>query len=394
MAKLTPSFVQRVRPTDRQKRYGDGNGLYLAVRPGRYGSKAWVQRLTIHGVSRDIGLGSAELVSLEEARQVALANRKIARAGGDPRLTRKRRSPTFEAAAEAVIALHRPTWKRHSRTEQEWRGTLQKYVYPRLGSKPVHAIDTFDVITVLLPIWTSRHQTARRVYRRIRTVMHWTIAEGYRADNPAGTAVGAALPRVRTPRRHHPAVPYQEVPAALRRLRGSQESRPAVLALELLILSAARSGEVLHARWSEFDLEAASWTVPASRMKSSRAHRVPLSDQALVVLDEAEALGDGPLVFPGTLPGRPLHGGTLLNILSRLDIASTAHGFRSSFRDWAAELTNAPHAVMEAALAHDVPRAAAPYARSDLFERRRELMQQWADYVTSAEPPPDERAGP
>ena len=383
MAKLTASFVQRVRPTDRPKRYGDGNGLYLVVRPGVHGSKAWVQRLTIQGVSRDLGLGGAALVPLEEARRVAATNRSIARAGGDPRLTRERRSPTFAAAAETVIALHRPTWKSTATSEYQWRFTLEKYVYPRLAAKPVHAIDTTDVMAVLAPIWTSKYQTARRLRGRIRAVMNWAIAQGYRTDNPAGAAVGTVLPKVRTPRRNHPAVPYQQVGAGLLRLRDVTEYRAAALALEFLILCAARSGEVLLAQWSEVDVGRAAWTIPPSRMKTGREHRVPLSDRAVAVLHEAEALRDGTFVFPSSTPGRAVSRKTLYKLLARLDIAATLHGFRSSFRDWAAERTDAPHAVMEAALAHTVRPSEAPYARSDLFERRRELMQQWADYVAS-----------
>ena len=387
MAKLTATFVQRVRPTDRLKRYGDGNGLYLVVRPGVHGSKAWVQRLTIHGVSRDLGLGSAALVSLEEARQVAATNRRIARAGGDPRLTRDRRSPTFQEAAETVIALHRPTWKSTSTSEYQWRFSLQRYVYPRLAAKPVHAIDSTDVMTVLAPIWTSKYQTARRVRGRIRAIMNWAIAQGYRTDNPAGRAVAAALPKVRTRRRHHRALPYQQLPAALPRLRACTGYRAATLALEFLILCAARSGEVLLARWSEVDFDQASWTVPAHRTKTGREHRVPLSDRAVAVLDEAAELRDGARVFPSVKPGRPLSASTLVNWLARLRIDATPHGFRSSFRDWAAERTDAPHAVMEAALAHAVRPAEAPYARSDLFERRRHLMQQWADFLAAPESP-------
>ena len=385
MAKLTATFVQRVRPTDRPQRYGDGNGLYLVVRPGVYGSKAWVQRLTIHGVSRDLGLGSAALVSLEEARQAAAAYRKIARAGGDPRPTRDRRSPTFQEAAEAVIALHRPTWKTTAISEYQWRFTLGKYVYPRLAAKPVHAIDMTDVVTVLAPIWTSKYQTARRLRGRIRAIMSWAIAHGYRTDNPAGTVVTAALPKVRKPRRHHRAVPYQQVPAALRRLRDySAEYPAAALALEFLILCAARSGEVLLASWSEVDLEQASWTVPAGRTKTNREHRVPLSDRAVAVLHQAAGLRAGTLIFPSAKPGPPIAASTLVRWLAKLGIDATPHGFRSSFRDWAAERTDAPHAVMEAALAHVVRPSEAPYARSDLFERRRHLMQQWADYLSEA----------
>ena len=384
MSKLTAAFVRTVKPTERLRRYGDGNGLYLLVKPGpRGGGKSWVQRLVIHGARRDLGLGGADLVTLAESRQAAWDNRRIARAGGDPRAAGKRVSPTFAGAAEKVITMHRQAWKEGAGSESQWRAALAAYVYPHIGRKPVHAIDAADVMAVLVPIWTSKHATAMRVRHRISAVMKWAIAQGYRPDNPAGEALGAALPKVDAVPAHHPALPHDQVGAALERIRRSDGNIAAKLALEFIVLCAVRSGEARNARWEEIDLESATWTIPAERMKSGRAHRVPLSDRALGVLGEAAALRDGDLVFPSPRRGKPLSRATLGRLLRECRVGAVPHGFRSSFRDWAAERTETPHAVMEAALAHTVRNAVeAAYARSDLFERRRRLMQQWADYVS------------
>ena len=195
MSRLTAAFVRTVKPTERLRRYGDGNGLYLLVKPGPAGGgKSWVQRLVIHGARRDLGLGGADLVTLAEARQAAWDNRRIARAGGDPRADGKRVSPTFADAAEKVIAMHRPTWREGGGSESQWRTSLAAHAFPHIGRKPVHAIDTADVMAVLMPVWTSKHETAKRVRHRISAVMKWAIAQGYRSDNPAGESLGAALP--------------------------------------------------------------------------------------------------------------------------------------------------------------------------------------------------------
>ncbi len=382
MKRLTAAFVRTVKPAERLKRYGDGNGLYLLVKPGpRGGGRSWVQRLAIHGVRRDLGLGSADLVTLAEARQIAWDNRRIARAGGDPRVAGAGHSPTFAEAAETVIAMHRPTWRDAAGTEAQWRASLSAYVHPRIGHRPVHAIETADVMAVLQPIWTSRHTTATRVRHRISAVMKWAVAQGHRSDNPAGEALAAALPKVDAKRTHFRALPHGEVGAALARVRGSDAGLSVRLALEFLVLTAVRSGEARGARWDEIDLEAAVWTIPASRMKAGREHRVPLSGRALDVLDEADGIREGELVFPSP-QGRALHPGSLNRVLGDLGIDAVPHGFRSSFRDWAAECTDTPHAVMEAALAHAVRNPVeAAYARSDLFGRRRVLMQRWADYT-------------
>ena len=390
VSRLTAAFVRTVKPTERLKRYGDGNGLYLLVKPGpRGGGKSWVQRVAIHGVRRDIGLGSAELVTLAEARQTAWDNRRIARAGGDPRNCGGRTSPTFAEALETVITMHRPTWRDSAGTEAQWRASLARYVTPHIGHKPVHAVETADVMAVLMPIWTCRHVTAMRVRHRIAAVMKWAIAQGHRPDNPAGEALGAALPKVDAAATHFRALPHAEVPAALAKVRAS-DHLAVRLAFEFMVLCAVRSGEARGARWSEIDRHSATWTIPGGRTKAGREHRVPLSDRTLAVLDEAGAIRAGSLVFPSPRGDGPLTAGALGRLLKDLEIDAVPHGFRSSFRDWAAERTDTPHAVMEAALAHAVRNPVeAAYARSDLFDRRRRLMQAWDDYLGTREGPVD-----
>ncbi len=386
MSRLTAAFVRTVKPTERLRRYGDGNGLYLLVKPGpRGGGKSWVQRLVVQGERRDLGLGGADLVTLAEARQTAWDNRRIARAGGDPRANGTRVSPTFTEAADKVIAMHRPAWRAGSGSESQWRASLAAHVYPHIGRRPLHLIDTADVMAAMMPIWTSKHETAKRVRHRISAVMRWAIAQGYRTDNPAGEALIAALPKVDRAPRHFRALPYAGVGAALQEIRACVGNVCAKLALEFMVLCAVRSGEARNARWNDIDLERATWTIPAERMKAGREHRVPLSDRALEILDDAAAIRDGDLVFPSPRRDAPLSSASLGRLLTELGIDAVPHGFRSSFRDWAAELTETPHAVMEAALAHTNRNAVeAAYARSDLFQRRRELMRQWSDYLRQA----------
>ena len=287
-----------MRKASKSGRYYDGNGLFLKIDPS--GTKRWGQRLVIHGRQRTLGLGGCVLVSLAEARQAALENRKIARAGGDP-LARRHISetPSFEAAAATVIDLHRHGWRNEKHAAQ-WEATLRGYVFPRLGQRSVADITTADVMAVLMPIWNEKPETARRVRQRISTVMKWAVAQGYRADNPAGDAIGAALPRHNgKAKRHHRALPHEEVAAAIKAVRGSGAGIAVKLAFEFLVLTAARSGEVRLATWDEIDKDSKTWAVPASRMKAGLEHRVPLCDRALAILDEAQAFADGSgLVFP------------------------------------------------------------------------------------------------
>jgi len=369
-------------------RYCDGNGLYLQVDPT--GARRWVQRLVVRGKSRALGLGSFSLVSLAEAREQARTNRRTARTGGDPLADRRRAQgvPTFEEAAGQVIAIHQAAWKESGRTLRFWESTLRDYVYPQIGGKSVDQVTTADVMAVLLPIWTRKHETALKVRQRIGRVMKWAIAQGYRNDNPAGEAVMAALPQRSVPVRHMQALPHGKVADAIAAVRASRAWVGAQLAFEFLVLTAARSGEVRLAAWDEIDLVALVWSVPATRMKAKREHRVPLSRRAVEVLHEAKRLrgsarheGCAELVFPSPR-GNPIANDKLSALIRELGIAAVPHGFRSSFRDWASERTNHPREVIEAALAHVVSnQTEAAYARSDLFERRRQLMNDWMEYL-------------
>jgi integrase len=364
--------------------YADGHGLYLKVDPS--GAKRWVQRLVIQGKRRDLGLGSAAVVSLADAREAALGNRKLARAGQDPLAARKLHSGvlTFEAAAQRVHDLHLPTW-RNPKHGKQWIKTLSEYAFPQFGRKRLDTITSADVLSALSSIWNSRPETARRVKQRIGTVMKWAIAQGWRTDNPAET-ISKALPKHdRSKVRHQKALPYGSVADAIAVVRASGASQSSKLALDFIILTATRSGETRGAKWSEFDLERAEWTIPAERMKAKRAHRIPLSPRCLEILKEAAKPKDkAGFVFAGTVEGKPLSDATLSKLLKELDVEAVPHGFRSSFRDWAGEQTNFPREVCEFALAHVIKdKAEAAYARSDLFEKRRKLMATWAQYLSS-----------
>ena len=365
-------------------RYRAGETLFLNVAPG--GSKSWVQRLTIDGRRRDIGLGGYPLVSLAEAREAALENRKLARAGGDPLAEkRRRRTPTFREAANAVHEANRPRW-RNDHHIASWMQTLERHAFPILGDMAVDRIDREDVLGVLAPIWGEKQETARRVRQRIRTVLRWCQAHGHVEHNAAGEAIEGALPSMPAVRQHLRALPYADVPEALRLAEASNASLAVRLAFRYLTLTASRPGEVRGATWGEIDTGAREWRIPGSRMKGGREHRQPLSDAAMAVLEQAQELRDqSDLIFPSpTRPGRPLSDMAMTKLLRDVGLAdrATVHGFRSSFRDWAAECTDAPHAVMELCLAHQVGDSTErAYARSDLLAKRRALMQQWADYL-------------
>ena len=380
---LTPSFVRSVA---RAGRYGDGNGLYLAVQPT--GARSWIQRIVIRGRRRDIGLGGFPLVSLKEARAAAFANRKLAREGGDPLTDRRRarNAPTFAEAARRVWKDRSPGWS-SSRHAHDWMSSLTLHVLPHVGARQVSRLSSADFLDTLRRIWHVRPTTARRVLQRVTAVMEWTVAMDYRSDNPCAR-LGPLLGPQQDLVEHMRALPHGEVAEAVRRVRGSEATPPVKLAFEFLVLTAARGGEVRGARWAEIDLPARVWTIPATRMKSKREHRIPLCPRAVEILEAARALGDGdsPLVFPGQ-GGRPIGITRLPRLLRKLGIAAVPHGFRSSFRDWAAERTNHPREVVEAALAHVVGnRTEAAYARSDLFERRRQLMDEWSAYLSTPAP--------
>ena len=315
-------------------------------------------------------------MTLREAREKALENRRAVHWGHDPR---DAGVPTFEEAVDKVIAIHSPTWKNPSRMAGQWRQTLRDYAYPRIGRKRVSEVATADVLDILKPIWSSKPATARVVRQRIGAVMKWAVAKGYRSDNPAGDAIAAALPRNGNATRHHQALPHGEVSAALDKVRNSGSHAGVRLALEFMVLTATRSNEVRGATWDEIDHDV--WTIPANRMKAKREHRVPLSRRALEILEEARKLhDDGGIVFRGA-KGGGINASMFSGLLRHLGIEGTPHGMRSSFRDWCSE-TGVAREVAEAALAHVVKnRVEAAYARSDLLDRRREVMQAWAAYL-------------
>ena len=390
MKQLTARLVREVTEPGR---YYDGDaGLFLLVARGKRGPrKSYVQRVTITGKRRDIGLGSTRWLTLTDARATAQANRRIARSGGDPRAKRTT-VPTFAEALEKVLDVQRGVWRKGSKSEAQWRASLRDYA-GALMDKRVDAIGPGDVLGVVAPIWNAKRETARRLRQRIGAVMRWSVAEGHRTDNPVD-AIGAALPKEGQKQKHHRALPYAQVGEAIRAIRATNAHASTRFALEFLILTACRSGEVRGAMWSELDLDSATWTIPAERMKSGREHRVPLSPQALQVLAYARASANSSaLVFP-TVRGRIMSDSTMSKLLRENCVNAVPHGFRSSFRDWASEQMDVPAVVPELALAHvEKDKTVAAYARSDLFERRRRLMESWAEYVSDRDIQPGQARG-
>jgi integrase len=372
--------------------YGDGGGLVLRVADG--GSKAWLFRYKTQGRVREMGLGPVHDVSLAEARERAREARRLRRAGIDPIDAKREQQAaarldaakmiTFSQCAAAYIENHRSAW-RNGKHAAQWEATLRTYAYPVFGNLPVAAVDTALVIKVLDPIWSKKPETASRLRGRIEAVLDFARVRGYRdGQNPARWKghLKEALPAINKVRKvkHHAALPYAEIGAFMADLRPREGG--AAAALEFAILTVARTGEVIGARWSEIDMTAGVWAIPAERMKAGIEHRIPLSKQALAVLRRVAAGKVNDVVFSGQKPGRPLSNMALLMMLRRIGRDNiTAHGFRSTFRDWAAERTTFPREVVEAALAHTVTnKVEAAYRRSDLFERRRPLMQQWGSF--------------
>ncbi|MCY4430790.1 MAG: tyrosine-type recombinase/integrase [Rhodospirillales bacterium] len=360
--------------------------LYLRIAPG--GAKHWIQRLTIDGRRHDLGLGGFPLVSLAEAREQAFENRRKVRAGRNP-LAEKRRAktPDFRQAAARTCDALRPRW-RNAKHAKDWIAALERYAFPGFGTLRVDRIRRDDVVQVLTPIWTAKPETARRVRQRIRAVLRWSWAHGYVTENVAGEGIDGALPTMPAVKEHFRALPYAEVAAALQAVDKSPASNAAKLCLRFLVLTAARSGEARSATWAEIDLKAREWRIPGERMKGGREHRVPLSEAACDVLARARLLEDGSgLIFPSPLrAGRPLSDMTLTKLLRDRGLAdrATVHGFRSAFRDWCAE-TGKPREVAEAALAHAAAGIEGAYFRSDLYARRRVLMDQWASFLTGSD---------
>jgi integrase len=377
--------------------HNDGGGLYLQVTEGADGTprKSWLFRYTVGGRERQMGLGPLSDVPLAEARERAVAARELRRAGKDPISEREAsrtascllaaKTMSFDECAKAYVAVHRAGW-RNVKHASQWANTIDTYCTPVFGKLQVQAIDVGLVMKVLEPIWTTKPETAARVRGRIERILDWAKVRGHRGgDNPARWRghLDHLLPARGKVRRvkHHAALPYGEMPVFLAALKARDAT--AARALEFAIFTAARTGEVIGAKWDEIDLGGRAWIIPAERMKAGQEHRVPLSDHALEILKSMKKVQKNDHVFPGdrreTLSNMALL--MLLRRMGRDDI--TAHGFRSTFRDWVEEQTDTPRAVAEMALAHTIGNAVeAAYRRGDLFEKRRVLMAKWANFCS------------
>ena len=380
----------------------------LALNVTKYGSRSWVMRFQIKGKRRDMGLGSYPSVTLAQARESARAAREVLRQGMDPvehaRAARQRliveqeTAVVFADAATHYIATHEHGW-RNAKHAQQWRNTIETYANPVIGKVPLRDIDVAMVRRILEPIWTTKNETASRVRGRIESIIDWGITMGYRsAANPARWKGHLehllAQPSKVARRTRQPALPYADMPAFMQALR--KQHNTSARALEFLILTGVRSGEVRNATWSEFDLDKAVWTIPAERMKGGREHRVPLSEQALRLVRAQQEVSFCDFLFPSPnrprdpeADGAPLSDMALTAVMRRMELQQKAvpHGFRSTFRDWASETTTHSNEVAEMALAHSIRnRVEAAYRRGDLFEKRRQLMQDWADFVLGRRP--------
>ena len=381
-----------VRGFSQKGMYHDGGGLYLQVSAG--GAKSWIFRFMLDGRAREMGLGPLHAIPLAEARKRAAECRRMRVDGIDPigvrsaQRVQKRLAAatamTFKQWADAYIAAHKAGWK-NSKHAAQWPSTLATYVYPVFGTLPVQAVDVGLVMKAIEPIWVQKSETASRLRGRIESILDWATTRDYRqGENPARWRghLENLLPKTSKVRRvqHHSALPYDEIADFLAELR--VQEGVAARALEFLTLTAARTGKVIGARWEEVDLEERIWVVPAKRMKADREHRVPLSVAAASILKQMKEIRESEFVFPGGKQGRPLSNMAMLAVLKRMGRGDlTAHGFRSSFRDWAAERTNFPYEVAEMALAHTVAdKVEAAYRRGDLFQKRRQVMEAWARF--------------
>lgn len=382
MPKLTTRKVESLKEPGM---HGDGEGLYLRV--GATGCKSWILRTVVYGRRRDLGIGSALLVSLAEAREAARALRKVARSGADPDVVRKREHLTFK---EATLRVHKnllPTW-RSKRTGQIWLASMEQNAFTLLAKRPIATIGASDILKVLEPIWTEKNDTATRVKQRLSTIFDWAKGAGhYPMENPVN-GLKSALVRVKSQPVHMAALSWQGLPAFFAKL--NEREGTSARALEFIILTASRSGEVRGARWDEIDLEACIWTVPADRMKATKPHHIPLAPEAVALLAKVRGL-DTELVFPSPNRSRegkvrPMSDMVFKALMDRMAVKDiTTHGFRSTFRDWCSESAHADREVAEAALAHAVgTKVEQAYARPDLFERRRRLMETWARFTSGA----------
>jgi integrase len=372
--------------------HADGNNLYLQVTSSN--GKSWIFRYSFDGKRREMGIGSYPEISLEKAREAAIELRRLVKSSIDPIEQRKidqaaKRAErnnvvTFAYCAEQYIESHRHGWK-NVKHAQQWTNTLEQYAYPVIGEMPVKEVDTTHVLRILEPIWTTKTETASRVRSRLENVLDWATTRGYRSgDNPARWKghLENLLPRSSKVKKvsHHAALPYQHMNGFIHVLR--QHNGVSAMALEFLVLTAARTGEVIGAKWKEIDMTTKIWTIPAERMKAEREHRVPLSPRCIEILSRAALIRESDFVFPGGRTGSGLSNIAMVKFLQKtLSYDCTVHGFRSSFRDWAGERTNYPRDLCEMALAHTIKdKAEAAYRRGDMLEKRRQMMAEWLKF--------------
>ena len=387
---LTGKLTKRLVENLSAGRHGDGGGLHLVVDPS--GARRWIVRVVVKGqknkkggpLRTDFGLGGADIVTLNQARERALEYRRMAKQGLNPRFNATREVPTFEEIAQQVHIDRMPTWK-SEKHGQQWMTTIRDYAFPKIGRMPVDSIGQPEVLMCLAPIWTEKHETARRLSQRIKIVLDVAKSKGHRSGENPVTAIHDAqvLPKIKAKPKHHKAMTWQDVPAFYADLKARDAM--AAKALRVTCLTGSRSNEVLGMRWEEIDFEARLWTCPAERMKTGEEHRVPLTDEMLAVIEPLKAMKSD-FVFEGQKRNKPLSNMSMLMLLRRMGVEGvTVHGFRSTFRDWASDIANAPREVAEMSLSHrvgsEVERA---YARSDLLEKRRVLMQQWSEYAVGS----------
>lgn len=378
--------VKAIDAISKPGRYGDGGGLYLVA--DNKSAKRWLLRVMVHGKRKDIGLGSYRHVSLSDARDLARKYVKAARDGDDPTKTLRKQAavPDFESVARAYYERHKGRWKNQEHRHQ-WITTLATYVFPKIGKRQIDQISTPEIVAVLSPIWFEKHQTARRVKQRIATVFDDAKGKGHLTGENPVAGVSASLKtdkRLGRPK-HFAAMDYRDLPSFVERLCADDPPPMSRLALEFTILTATRTGEVIKGRWCEIDLDKALWTIPPERMKMGREHRVPLPDRCLQILNTVRPITEaGGWLFEGKRPGRHLSKQAMRKLLERLNEPYTIHGFRSTFRVWCSEQTGFPYAAVERCLAHEPGnKTEAAYARSDLLDRRREIMAAWQTYALS-----------
>lgn len=362
-------------------KYFDGYGLFLRVYDD--GSRRWYQRLTINGKRSEIGLGSPPSRTLADVREEAFENYRLVRKGGDPLRERRTKEaiPTFKKAAEEYHEKLRDSFTSDTHSKQ-WLASIQRHVFPVIGNVRVTDITPQDILKIIEPIWTTKRETAERIRQRMGAIFTWVIALEHRKDDPTA-AIIEALPKAEKKVRQRKALPYQKVNDCLLMIQDTNANLSTKLALEFLILTAARSGEVRGALWTEIDLTNKVWEIPAERMKMKRPHRVPLCDRAIEILNLAASFNEhGKYVFPGSKKDKPIADVTLSKLIKENGYNVDVHGFRTTFRTWAQERTSFPREVAEMAIAHVVGnKVEQAYARSDLFEQRIKMMKLWADFV-------------